>query len=336
MPNYVLATFNKTGPAPRVAHTTVPGYAYLTINDLTAEGNVDFVAVASKYGLGNPDASFRLCGYDKNGDPSPDSFPWQETNFSSGDPKITSNLVKAVGQRLDSYTIQALRNKVLPVQNNVVENAVQGMLARDGRFILGSRAGGANASDQGGTLQPIPGGGVRWKDSYHSDPLTDAFVAEAYEEAGATRMTGIRLYGIFNQVTQHINRQSLFIGEPEQSIGDLIGKIESGITFYQQQLAKGKSKRESRLALRESCHPMDVWENTRVWSFPYNVDTFLQLLSDGHWINPQGGKMKLIGSLPADLYIAGVVEGGPDFKKEADKLSFAQKEIIDKTRPKRH
>ena len=95
----------------------------------------------------------------------------------------------------------------------------------------------------------------------------------------------------------------------------------------------GKTGRGAKLALRESGHPIDAWENSDVWSFNYDGDTFLKLLSDGQWTNPRGIPLKLIGSLPADLYLAGVVEWGQDFRREADKLPLVKKEIVDQSQP---
>lgn len=331
MPNYILAVFDKERIAPQIVHTAVPGFAYIQPEDCTAEGEVNFSHLEQKYGLGNPEALFTLFGYNKDGTADKDYFPWKEIYFSTADPLVIQSeygaRVQVTGQRLDSYTIQAIRRRAVPVRGTRTDNSIQGILVKDGKFLMGERGG----TELVGTLQPVPGGGVGWKSSYNTDPITDAFHLEAYEEAGTTEIKNARLYGIFNQVTQHINRQWLFKGEPEQSIDALVDKMHAGIIFYQKQLAAGKTGREAKRALRESVHPVDAWENADAWSFSYDGEALLRLLSDGKWVNPQGKSLNLIGSLPADLYIAGVVDFGAGFKKEAEKLDFVKNEVVDQT-----
>ena len=327
MPNYILAIFDKTGPAPNIVYNTAPGFAYLQEADIV-DGKVDFARVGQRYGLGSPKTTFTFFGFNKDGTPNQDYFPWKEINFSSPNPRVTGSLVQVTGQRLDSYTIQAIRNRMVPAVDNNIENAIQGILVKEGKFLLGGRGG----TDQAGTLQPVPGGSVGWKEKYIFDPFTDAFHAEAEEEAGAIGITNVKLYGIFNQVTKHINRQWLFRGEPQQPIDKLVENIHKGIEFYRQQLAQGKNGREAKQALRESSFPVDAWENSDAWSFNYDSETLLRLLSDGQWLNPKGISMKLIGSLPADLYIAGAVDFGPEFKREADKSEFVKKDVVDQTK----
>ncbi|HLD00836.1 MAG TPA: hypothetical protein VJC39_03770 [Candidatus Nanoarchaeia archaeon] len=335
MPNYILATFDKNKTPPVIAINSGSGFAYLTVNDKTGNDQVDFAALAKKYGLGDPDSKFTLFGYNKDGTANKDYFPWQEINFSSLDPTIRGKYVLVTGQMLDSYTIQAIRNRVILVgPEDTIENAIQGLLVKDGQFILGGRGG----TDQAGTLQPVPGGSVGWreyeelsKNKYkpdYIDVFNFAFRAEAEEEAGVKNIENIRLMGIFNQVTKHVNRQWLFKGEPRENIDTIMGNIQDGISFYQQQLAQGKTGREAKLSLRDSGHPIDAWENSDAWSFSYDGDTLLRLLADGHWTNPRGVKMNLIGSLPADLYIAGWVDFGDEFQKEADKLEFVKREVV--------
>ena len=332
MPNYILAQFPISGLIPRIQHFNTGGMAYVEPTTIVLERDELFELLYRKYAHQLP-----LFGFNPDGSPNKDYFPWQEINFGSSNPSVQDNRVYVNGTRLDSYTIQALRKNVIPIQRDVLENAIQGMLVKSGQFMLGERGG----SELAGTLQPVPGGSVVWKEGnagddmkkalynpYDYDPMTDAFHAEAYEEAGATIITNVRLLGIFNQVTQHINRQWVFKGEPSESIDELIGKMQAGIIFYQQQLAAGKTGREAKLALRESGHPADAWENSDVWSFNYDAETFLYLLADGRWVNPRGIDIKLIGSLPADLYIAGVAQWGEEFKREVDKLEFVKKEIV--------
>lgn len=322
--NHILAIFNKQKP--KISYSGIPEFVYLRPEEIV-DGNVDFPKVGKKYGLGSKDAKFTLFGFNLDGSENNDYFPWEEINFCSDNPTIKSSEVQVVGQKLDSYTIQAIRNKIVPIKNNTIENAVQGILVKDGKFILGGRGG----MDQTGTLQPIPGGSVSWKENYRVDPFTDAFFNEAKEEAGVTKITEVRLYGIFNQISKHINRQWLFKGKPNESIDQLVENIKEGIDFYDKQLKSGKTGREAKLTLKESNYPIDVWENSNVHSFNYDEDTLLQLLSDGQWINPQGRILKLIGSLPADLYLAGVVDFGVEFKKEADKLELVKNEVVDQT-----
>ncbi len=322
-------------------------FAHLdSIDDLT-DSQLDFDRLAQKYGVGkNGKVKF---GFNGDGSPSSDFEPWQEINFGSINPFIGKDgTLNIIGVMLDSYTIQAIRAgnffnqsqlaalcSFSPTRGPVIENAIQGMLVKNGKFPLGLRGG----TELAGRLQPIPGGSVRWKDKYVHDPFMDAFESEAKEEFGAT-ISAARCYGVFNQVpldpsqAGHINRQWVYVGEPRSSLEDLVALTRGGIEFYRGQISQGKNGRQAKMALRESGFPEDAWENDDVWLFDYDPDTFLQLLSDGQWTSSKGRVMKLIGSLPANLYMAGVADFGEEFKKKADKLELASKEIVKVKLPK--
>ena len=73
MPNYILAAFDKDKTPPIIATNSRSGFAYLTVNDKTVTVNdktgddqVDFTALAKKYGLGDPNSIFTLFGYNKD------------------------------------------------------------------------------------------------------------------------------------------------------------------------------------------------------------------------------------------------------------------------------
>ncbi len=343
MPHYVLGIFNEGAT---VNHSELPGFAYIA-SDEVKDRQPDFDKLAERYGAGKLGKIKN--GFNDDGSKSPDFEPWQEINFGSMNPHLNLSddpvSVAIVSQRLDSYTIQAIRSgnflnasqleyltSTGSGQPAIIENAIQGFLVKEGKFLLGMRYGGG-ADLSPGLLQTVPGGSVQWKETYVHNPLRDAFDAESMEEAGA-RIVNAKLYGIYNLVPADpgkpgpTQRQWMHIGEPQQSIDELIGLIQAGLEFFSRQLSGGKTGIEAKQALRNSPFPDDVWENKEVWPFSYDGDTLLKLLADGQWINPNGKMMKFIGSLPAVLYIAGVVDFGDEFKKEAEKLELVKKEVI--------
>ena len=317
--NNILRMFEK-GSKPPIRYNNSQGFAYLD-SDTFRNGKVQWDVLAEKYGTGKDGGVY--IGFEDDGSPRKDnSLTWQEINFGSANPVPVRDNTKSqyisldITAKLDSYSIQALRRGVLK-RGNIVENAIQGILVKDGYFLLGSRGG----QDQPGKLQPMPGGSVTWKESYAKNPFEDTLQSESLEEVGS-KVIKPELRGIFNQVGTHINRQWLYVGEPEKDLDEIMDNLEQGRRLYLREKDRTGDEAIARAALRESDYPDDAWENTDVHKFGYDADNFLQLLSDGNWINPHRVKMELIGTLPADLYIAGITEFGEEFRKEADKLNF--------------
>ncbi len=329
MPNKILSILrNKSFPITWEISTD-SGFGYL--EDLPTAVNsdrtVNWEVLARHYGTGDKGI---YIGFEADGSPRKDqSPPWQEINFGSVNPQVeigsqgSAYIISLVGKKLDSYTIQAMRRHKITPRDNFIDNSVQGILVKERKFLLGCRGG----YDLSGTLQPIPGGSVLWKDHYNQNPIEDGFASEAEEEAG-TPVLNPRLYGIFNQTGAHTNRQWLFVAEPEKSLEHIAADMVDGLELYlkEKQLTGGNDAL-ARTALRESPYPLDSWENVSTAIFSYDADTFLRLLHDGKWISLQGQEMRLIGTLPADLYLAGVVDFGSEFEQEAKKLPLIKEAI---------
>lgn len=318
MPNHILRIFGEQEP--EVEYTLREGYAHLDDALLTNAGTPDWQKLAVRYGTGKNGGVY--IGFDDLGNPRADnSPPWQEINFATQDPTIKESVVAVAGQRLDSYTIQAIRRRKVDGRG-LIENAVQGFLVRDGYFLLGVRGG----QDQPGTLNVLPGGSVSWKDEYQFNPFHDAMADEVQEEAG-TSITGAKLVGIFNQVTAHINRQWFYIARPSATLDSIIENVHQGIELYRQVKKKTGDEAVARKALWASSYPTDSWENSSIVKLPYDPETFLRLLSNGKMMVEERD-CKLIGSLPADLYIAGVLLAGNDFRREAASFKLVKDDIV--------
>ncbi len=300
------------------------------IPDACIDGEVQWEVLAQYYGTGDNKGVY--IGFESDGSPRKDnSPPWQEINFGSADPEIIRSWlgitrISVSGMKLDSYTIQAQRRKILPVKDSdVTENAVQGILHDGGQFMLGVRGG----QDQPGKLNVLPGGSVAYKNNYYKyNPFIDAFNDECWEEAGAEIYT-MQLKGIFNQKGVHTNRQFVFTAQITQSIEEIVENHRKGFELYARTKAETGDELKARRVLAESKYPADAWETRKIIVLPYDADTFLKLLSDEKWKHTRGEPAAtLIGTLPATLYVVGTVDFGKDFKRAADKLPLVQKEIM--------
>src|SRR3989338_1242541 len=128
MPNHILGIFKRE---PHISFTQCDKYAYIGIDD-----------------MGN-----------RRDDHSP---VWQAESFGSTNPCISSRgemkRITINGWKLDTYTIQAIRRRKVKsspiIDECIIENAIQGLLVKDGHFLLGKRGG----QDQPGTLNVLPGG----------------------------------------------------------------------------------------------------------------------------------------------------------------------------------
>ncbi len=255
-------------------------------------------------------------GFAPDGSPAPDnSPPWKEIVFASANPRIVEEEVRTVvslnGKPIDSYTTQAMRRKIILPQEDLLPTRIDGFLVKGDSFILGVRGG----SDCVGVLQPIPMGYVHWKESYSPDPFSATFAEETAEEAGTT-LINPTLYGLFNQQAKHVTHVWFFKAEPADSLESIASQLGLGKLFYDLERGQHHDEKRARTALRATSFPPDSWENSETIILPYNGESLLRLLADKGWTTARR-TFETFESLPVDAYIAGVVDFGEDFKKEA-------------------
>ncbi len=302
-----------------------PEFAYLSeIPSALDQGKVQWDFLAHHYGTGKAGGVY--IGFEDDGSPSKvNNPPWQEIVVGSLDPQVHRNdnavRIDITGIKLDSYTIQAQRRRKV-ASNSVIENAIQGLLIRDGKFLLGIRGG----VDQPGTLNVLPGGTVAYRVSYAANPFVDSFHAEAYEEGGVD-IRDTHLLGIFNQDGAHINRQWVYAGYPKADLEEIIDHHRRGYEFYHRIRDQHGDEAKARQALQESTYPSDAWENTRLIALEYNPATLLGLLREGKHSLSDGSSVACIGTLPASLYLLGVAEFGDKFKREAEEFPAVRERV---------
>ncbi|HIH10618.1 TPA: NUDIX hydrolase [Candidatus Woesearchaeota archaeon] len=316
MPNTILNIFEKD-TAVKVHYTRHSRFQYLDeVPDAVVNGEINWDVLQQRYGTGREGGVY--IGFESDGSPKLDeSPPWKELCVGSRNPLIISRddrtLVDLQGYPLDSYTIQAQRRRKISLVLEFMENAVQGLLVRDGQFLLGIRGG----MDQPQKVNVIPGGSV----SYHSqrwDPFQAALCAEAQEEAGAT-VQRCSLRGIFVQDGVHLNRQWVYVARPEEELDALIAKHQVAYGVYAQMKKESGSELRARRILNERGMPVDAWENTSLVALPYTQDTLLRLISDQYLV-VNDVRVPFIGTLAITLCIAGCTEFGGEFRKEVEKF----------------
>jgi hypothetical protein len=318
MPNEILAIFDADKKV-EVSYSHFPGFAHVLDGEGLRDGAVDWDFLAKKYGTG--DSGGVYIGFESDGSPRRDNNPtWQEINFSSSDPDVTERDGKYhvffPGQRLDSYSIQAMRRgKLKPT--DTYENAVQIMPVKDGKLILTERGG----SDLAGKLQPA-GGSCTYQWEYQENPIIDTAHHEARDEMGAT-LQKAKIYGIFNQVGVHINRQTIVKAEPVETMDELLSELDKGRELHHRWKHRTGDEAIARQALIESPFPNDAWESRVTHLFAHKPETYLRLLS-----NPSWEGRPLIDTLVADLYVLGTVDFGPEWAKEAEKLNLVQEKVV--------
>ena len=156
MPNHILGIFKRE---PHISFTQCDKYAYIGSEGVT-KGKPDWDALAARYGTGDNGGVY--IGFDDMGNRRDDHSPvWQAESFGSTNPCISSRgemkRITINGWKLDTYTIQAIRRRKVKsspiIDECIIENAIQGLLVKDGHFLLGKRGG----QDQPGTLNVLPG-----------------------------------------------------------------------------------------------------------------------------------------------------------------------------------
>lgn len=333
----ILGIFPKEKPV-SLAWSREEIFAYLegVAGAVFEDGTVNYDALLERYGCGAGKGVYIWFAADGSV-PRDHSPVWQEVIFASANPEIgegqQQTSVSVQGVQMDSYTIQAMRRKIVS-PSEVLPNVVHGFLVKDNYFLLGIRGG----SDTVGVVQPIPAGHVAWEQKHMGyaragighlrkdvrdhfpgevkNPFLAALVVETFEEAG-TVVKDPRLYGIFNQQGNHINRLWFFRTEPVGSLEGIAEQMRAGRKFYLQERARHGDEALARKALGHSPYPADTWENSDTLMLPYNGETLLRLLADKGWTH-QGKALGSLESLPVDAYIAGVVDFGEDFKREAE------------------
>lgn len=155
---------------------------------------------------------------------------------------------------------------------------------KDNQIVVGIRGGAVTpervdrfASGLYGTL---PAGGVKFRESYSEDPITDTIVDEFKEEIGDFEIVSRRLLGCFEAY------------KPGPTGIKFVSAIETDATIYQIQKinldsnelysrlkAKGASPRDIEFEFEQKKLPVDGWEHNPVFGIPddsYVIRKFIE------------------------------------------------------------